>query len=62
VQEVADRHGATPRQIVLAWLLARSPVALPIPGTGSVAHLEENVAAAAIELTPAEVGALTGAA
>jgi aryl-alcohol dehydrogenase-like predicted oxidoreductase len=62
VQEVADRHGATPRQIVLAWLLARSPVALPIPGTGSVAHLEENVAAAAIELTLAEVGALTGAA
>ena len=62
VQEVADRHGATPRQIVLAWLLARSPAALPIPGTGSVAHLEENIAAAAIELTPAEVSALTGGA
>ena len=59
VQEVADRHGATPRQIVLAWLLARSPATLPIPGTGSVAHLEENIAAAAIELTPAEVTALT---
>ena len=62
VQEVADRHGATPRQIVLAWLLARSTATLPIPGTGSVAHLEENIAAAAIELTPAEVAALTGGA
>ena len=61
VREVADRHGATPRQIVLAWLLARSPATLPIPGTGSVAHLEENIAAAAIELTPAEVTALTAA-
>ena len=62
VQEVADRHGATRRQVVLAWLLARSPAMLPIPGTGSVAHLEENIAAAAIELTPAEVTALTGGA
>ena len=62
VPEVADRHGATPRQVVLAWLLARSPAMLPIPGTGSVAHLEENIAAAAIELTPAEVTALTGGA
>ena len=60
VQEVADRHGATPRQIVLSWLLARSPAMLPIPGTGSVAHLEENIAAAAIELTAAEVTDLTG--
>jgi len=60
--KVSQKYGATPRQIVLAWLLARSPAMLPIPGTGSVAHLEENVAAAAIELTPAEVGALTGAA
>jgi aryl-alcohol dehydrogenase-like predicted oxidoreductase len=60
VQEVARRHGATPRQIVLAWLLARSPAMLPIPGTGSLDHLEENVAAAAIELTPAEVNDLTG--
>ncbi len=62
VTEVAERHGATPRQIVLAWLLARSPAMLPIPGTGSIAHLEENVGAAAIELTPAEVTALTGGA
>jgi aryl-alcohol dehydrogenase-like predicted oxidoreductase len=62
VQEVAQRHAATPRQIVLAWLLARSPSILPIPGTGSVGHLEHNVAAAAIKLTAAEVAALTGSA
>jgi aryl-alcohol dehydrogenase-like predicted oxidoreductase len=45
---VSARHGATPAQIALAWLLARSPIMLPIPGTGSLDHLEENVAAAAI--------------
>jgi pyridoxine 4-dehydrogenase len=61
VQELARRHEATPRQIVLAWLLARSPSILPIPGTGSVSHLEENVAAAAITLTAAEVATLTSA-
>ena len=60
VRELAVRHDATPRQIVLAWLLARSPSILPIPGTGSVSHLEANLAAAAIELTPAEVAAVTG--
>jgi Predicted oxidoreductases (related to aryl-alcohol dehydrogenases) len=60
VQELARRHDATPRQIVLAWLLARSPSILPIPGTGSVPHLEDNVAAAAIKLTAAEVASLTG--
>jgi aryl-alcohol dehydrogenase-like predicted oxidoreductase len=60
VREIAARHGATPRQIVLAWLLGRSPQILPIPGTGSVAHLEDNVAAAAITLAPAEVAAITG--
>ena len=59
VQEMAQRHDATPRQIVLAWLLARSPSILPIPGTGSVSHLEDNVAAAAIELTSAEVASVT---
>ncbi|MFL6125178.1 aldo/keto reductase, partial [Actinophytocola sp.] len=59
VEEVAQRHNATPRQIVLAWLLARSPSILPIPGTGTVSHLEENVAAAGIALAPAEVAALT---
>src|SRR5882757_2697888 len=51
VQELAQRYNAQPRQIVLAWMLARSPSILPIPGTGSVAHLEENLAAAAIKLT-----------
>jgi pyridoxine 4-dehydrogenase len=60
VQEIAQRHDATPRQIVLAWLLARSPSILPIPGTGSVSHLDGNVAAAAIKLTPAEVASVTG--
>jgi pyridoxine 4-dehydrogenase len=62
VQEIARRHDATPRQIVLAWLLARSPAILPIPGTGSVAHLEDNAAAAAIRLSPAEVASVTNAA
>ncbi|HVY99204.1 MAG TPA: aldo/keto reductase [Dongiaceae bacterium] len=54
----AKAHGATPGQIALAWLLKRSPVILPIPGTGRVAHLEENVAAAEIRLTDAEFAAL----
>jgi aryl-alcohol dehydrogenase-like predicted oxidoreductase len=58
VQELAERHDATPRQIVLAWLLARSPSILPIPGTGTVAHLEQNIAGASIRLTPAEVASL----
>jgi pyridoxine 4-dehydrogenase len=52
--EIAARHDATPSQIALAWLLGHSPVMLPIPGTSSVAHLEENVAAAALELTEDE--------
>ena len=51
-------HGATPGQVALAWLLKRSPVMLPIPGTAKVAHLEENVAAAAIALSDAEFAAL----
>jgi pyridoxine 4-dehydrogenase len=59
VREIAQRYDATPRQIVLAWLLARSPSILPIPGTGSVSHLDDNVAAAAIKLTPADVASLT---
>jgi aryl-alcohol dehydrogenase-like predicted oxidoreductase len=54
LDELAGRHGATAGQVALAWLLARSPVMLPIPGTSSVEHLEENVAAAQLELTPAE--------
>ena len=60
VQEAAANYAATPHQIVLAWLLARSPSILPIPGTGSVGHLDENVAAAGIELSPAEVAAISG--
>jgi pyridoxine 4-dehydrogenase len=59
VAEAAKRHGASPRQIVLAWLLARSPQILPIPGTGSPEHAESNIAAAAIELAPDEVAAIT---
>jgi pyridoxine 4-dehydrogenase len=59
VEEVAKNHDATPHQIVLAWLLARSPAMLPIPGTGTVAHLEQNVAAASITLSPQEVEALS---
>jgi pyridoxine 4-dehydrogenase len=60
VGQVGSRHGATPTQVVLAWLLARSPAMLPIPGTGSVAHLEENVAAAGVKLTRAEVASISG--
>jgi pyridoxine 4-dehydrogenase len=60
VREAARKYGVTAHQIVLAWLLARSPNILPIPGTGSVGHLEENVAAGRIELTPAEVAAISG--
>jgi pyridoxine 4-dehydrogenase len=55
---VAKAHGAKPAQIALAWLLRRSPVMLPIPGTSRVSHLEENVAAAAIELTDEEFASL----
>ena len=59
VQRLAKEHGATPHQIVLAWLLARSPSMLPIPGTGSIEHLEENIAAASIKLSASEVSTLT---
>jgi pyridoxine 4-dehydrogenase len=56
--EIGRRHGATPAQVALAWLLRRSPVMLPIPGTSSVAHLEENVAAAALRLDDEEFEAV----
>jgi pyridoxine 4-dehydrogenase len=52
---IAQRHGATPAQVAIAWLLACSPVMVPIPGTSSVAHLEENVAAARLMLTDEEL-------
>ncbi|MGW0201617.1 aldo/keto reductase [Nonomuraea sp. NPDC003201] len=62
VDHVAKAVGATPAQVSLAWLLARSPVMMPIPGTSSVAHLEENLAASTVELTAAQVSELTAAA
>jgi pyridoxine 4-dehydrogenase len=62
LDDLAQRHDAPPGQLALAWLLARSPVMLPIPGTASVEHLEENVAAQSIELTPEEVERLEAAA
>jgi len=55
---VARRHGATPAQIRLAWTLHQSPNVLAIPGTGNVAHLEENVAAAALRLSPEDLDGL----
>ena len=56
--EIADRHGATAAQITLAWLLRRSPAMLPIPGSLSLAHVEQNLAALEIELSEAEFEAL----
>jgi aryl-alcohol dehydrogenase-like predicted oxidoreductase len=61
LQRIADDHHATPSQLALAWLLKRSPVMLPIPGTSKVAHLEENVAAAQIELSDDEFETLSKA-
>ena len=61
LQRIADNHDATPSQLALAWLLKRSPVMLPIPGTSKVAHLEENVAAAQIELSDDEFETLSKA-
>jgi aryl-alcohol dehydrogenase-like predicted oxidoreductase len=54
LDQAAQRHGATLSQLALAWLLHRSPVMLPIPGTSSVAHLEENLGGASLELSAAE--------
>ena len=59
VAQAAKGHDASSRQIVLAWLLARSPQMLPIPGSGSPGHVEANVAAASIELSADEVAAIT---
>jgi aryl-alcohol dehydrogenase-like predicted oxidoreductase len=61
LDEVARAHDAKPGQIAIAWLLQRSPNMLPIPGTSSASHLEENVAAATLELSADEVAALEGA-
>jgi pyridoxine 4-dehydrogenase len=60
--DAASRHGVSPRQLALAWLLARSPQILPIPGSGSPEHVEENVRAASLELSPQEIAAITGSA
>lgn len=62
LDSIARKHVATTGQVALAWLLQRSPVMLPIPGTGSVAHLEENVAAAALHLSNEEFAELERAA
>ncbi|HUP50816.1 MAG TPA: aldo/keto reductase [Thermoanaerobaculia bacterium] len=59
VESLARRRGVTPAQLALAWLLRRSPAMLPIPGTSKVKHLEENIAAAAIELTDEEYAELS---
>lgn len=58
LDEIANRHDATPAQIALAWLLARSPAMLAIPGTSSVEQLEENVAADDLRLTGGDLAAL----
>jgi pyridoxine 4-dehydrogenase len=60
--EISERSGHSPSQLALAWLLRRSPVMLPIPGTSSVAHLDENTAAAEIELSDEDFEALAHAA
>jgi pyridoxine 4-dehydrogenase len=59
VDAAAKRHDVSPRQVVLAWLLARSPQILPIPGSGSAEHVESNVAAVSLELSPDEMAAIT---
>lgn len=58
VKSLAKKTRATPAQIALAWLLAKSPLVLPIPGTSDLEHLEENVAAASVRIDPAELAAL----
>jgi aryl-alcohol dehydrogenase-like predicted oxidoreductase len=58
VKKLAEKKKATPAQVAIAWLLAKSPVMLPIPGTGNVAHLEENVAAAKLKLSKEDLAAL----
>ncbi len=56
---VARRRGTTPAQVAIVWLLARSPVIVPIPGTSSLAHLDENVAAARIPLSTEDLHELS---
>jgi pyridoxine 4-dehydrogenase len=61
IQNAARRRGVSPRQVAIAWLLSRSPQILPIPGSGSAEHVEENILAASIDLDPDEVYAITDA-
>jgi pyridoxine 4-dehydrogenase len=61
LHRVAAEHGGTPAQLALAWLLQRSRVLLPIPGTSRIAHVEENMAAACITLTPEQIEQLDAA-
>jgi pyridoxine 4-dehydrogenase len=60
LSRIAQAHGASPTQIALAWLLRRSPIMLPIPGTSSLEHLEQNVAAASLRLAEEEFEELSG--
>jgi pyridoxine 4-dehydrogenase len=56
----AERHSVSPRQVAIAWLLSRSPQILPIPGSGSPEHVEQNILAASIDLEPSEINAISG--
>ncbi|MGB3411023.1 MAG: aldo/keto reductase [Microthrixaceae bacterium] len=58
LRSAAERHGVTANQVALAWLLARSPAVIPIPGTSTLEHLEQNVTARDLELTPEELSGL----
>ena len=60
LNRIAQAHGATPMQVALSWLLQRSPVMLPIPGTSSIEHLEQNIAAASMRLSDQEYEELSG--
>ena len=62
LDQIAKEHSATVAQLSLAWLLHHSPVLVPIPGTSSVKHLEENMAAAKLQLSPEEWAAVEGVA
>jgi aryl-alcohol dehydrogenase-like predicted oxidoreductase len=62
LDEIASVHDATPSQVALAWLLGHSPVMVPIPGTSSIDHFEENLGATELELTDAELDSLERAA
>ena len=61
LDRIASRHDASPGQVALAWLLAHSPVMVPIPGTSSVEHLEQNLGAASLRLSDDEVAELESA-